>query len=158
MPQGIGRRDPSAAAALSGWKDLRKYWEVDLQRRTMFQLLAGGAIGSGRASFAVLSSGTDQAAENHVAWVIEVFNKMRTIIPGMTRDALYQVFTTEGGLSTGLRRTFVSRDCPYFKVDVEFQAVGRPDRDGNGRVTLVEDGKDLIVKISRPYLEFSIMD
>jgi hypothetical protein len=34
----------------------------------MFQLLAGGAIGSGRASFAVLSNGTDQAAENHVAW------------------------------------------------------------------------------------------
>jgi hypothetical protein len=57
-----------------------------------------------------------------------------------------------------LQRTFVSRDCPYFKVDVEFQAVGRPDRDGNGRVTLVEDGKDLIFKISRPYLQFSIMD
>jgi hypothetical protein len=60
--------------------------------------------------------------------------------------------------STGLQRTFVSRDCPCFKVDVEFQAVGRPDRDGNGRVRLVEDGKDLILKISRPYLQFSIMD
>jgi hypothetical protein len=157
VQQGIGRRDLSAAA-LSGWTGLWKSWEVDLQRRTMFHLLAGGAIGSGRASFAILSSRTDQAAENHVAWVIEVFNKMRTIIPGMTRDALYGVFTTEGGLSTGLQRTFVSRDCPYFKVDVEFKAVGRPDRDGNGRVTLVEDGKDLILKISRPYLEFSIMD
>jgi hypothetical protein len=76
----------------------------------------------------------------------------------MTRDALYQVFTTEGGLSTGLQRTFVSRDCPYFKVDVEFKAVGRPDRDGDGRVTLVEDGRDLILKISRAYLELSIMD
>jgi hypothetical protein len=158
MPQGIGRRDPSAAAALSAWKGLWKSWEVDLQRRTMFQLLAGGAIGSGRTSFAIFSSGTDQAAENHVAWVIEVFNKMRTIIPGMTRDALYQVFTTEGGLSTGLQRTFVSRDCPYFKVDVEFKAVGRPDRDGDGRVTLVENGMDVILKISRAYLELSIMD
>ena len=68
------------------------------------------------------------------------------------------LFTTEGGLSTGLRRTFVSRDCPYFKVDVEFQAVGRPDRDGNGRVTLVEDGQDIIQKISRPYLQFTIAD
>ena len=47
---------------------------------------------------------------------------------------------------------------PYFKVDVEFQAVGRPDRDENGRVTLVEDSQDLILKISRPYLQFSIMD
>ena len=76
----------------------------------------------------------------------------------MTRQALLAVFTTEGGLSTGLQRTFVSRDCPYFKVDVEFQAVGRPNRDGNGRVTLVEYSQDIIVKISRPYLQFTIAD
>lgn len=124
----------------------------------MIQLLAGGAIGGGRASFAILSNANDQAAENHVAWVIEVLTKMQTIVPGLTRDALYQMFTTEGGLSTGLQRKFVSRDCPCFKVDVEFQAVGRPARDGDGRVTLVEDGRDLILKISRPYIEFSIMD
>jgi len=124
----------------------------------MLQLLAGGAIGSGHPSLAVLSNGDDEATQKHVAWVIEVLKRMQTIIPGMTRDALYRVFTTEGGLSTGLQRTFVSRDCPCFKVDVEFQAVGRPDRDGNGRVTLVEDGRDLIHKISRPYLQFSIMD
>ncbi|MEI9974358.1 MAG: hypothetical protein WDO73_21310 [Ignavibacteriota bacterium] len=66
---------------------------------------------------------------------------------GMTRHALLTVFAREGGLSTGLRRTFVSRDCPYFKVDVDFKAVGRPDRDRQGRVTLVEDDRDLIVKI-----------
>jgi hypothetical protein len=83
---------------------------------------------------------------------------MQTITPGMTREVLYTVFETEGGFSTGLQRTFVSRDCPYFKVDVVFQAVGRPDRDGDGRVTLDEDGRDLILKISKPYLEFSIRD
>ncbi len=124
----------------------------------MFRLLAGGAIGSGRASSALLSKGNDQASQNHNAWVIEVLNKMQTISPGMTREALYQVFTTEGGMSTGLQCTFVSRDCPYFKVDVEFQAVGRPDRDADGRVTMVEDGRDLILKISRPYLQFGIKD
>jgi hypothetical protein len=32
-----------------------------------------------------------------------------TIKPGMTRKTLLSVFTTEGGLSTGLRRTYVSR-------------------------------------------------
>jgi hypothetical protein len=47
---------------------------------------------------------------------------METIKPGMTREELLKVFATEGGLSTGLNRTFVSRDCPYFKVDVEFEA------------------------------------
>ena len=76
----------------------------------------------------------------------------------MTRDALLTIFTTEGGLSTGLRRTYVSRDCRFFKVDVEFQAVGRPPRDREGRVTLVEDGRDIIAKISRPYLQFTIAD
>ena len=79
-------------------------------------------------------------------------------IKRMTRQALLTVFTTEGGLSTGLQRTFVSRDCLYFKVDVEFQTVGRPNRDGNGRVTLVENGQDIILKISRPYLQFTIAD
>ena len=84
--------------------------------------------------------------------------KMETVKPGMTRDDLLHVFKTEGGLSTALHRTFVSRDCAYFKVDVEFQAVGRPDRDSDGRVTQEEDARDIIVKISRPYLQFSIAD
>jgi hypothetical protein len=76
----------------------------------------------------------------------------------MTRRTLLTVFTTEGGLSTGLQRTFVSRDCPYFKVDVEFQAVGRPDRDERGRVTLVERDEDIILQVSTPYLQFGVMD
>jgi hypothetical protein len=93
-----------------------------------------------------------------VNWVTQALKRMQTIKPGMTREALLTVLTTEGGLSTGLQRTFVSRNCPYFKVDVEFKAVGRPDRDSDGRVTLVEGSQDIIVKISQPYLQFSILD
>jgi hypothetical protein len=95
---------------------------------------------------------------DHVAWVAEALKRMQTVKPGMTRTDLLRVFTTEGGQSTGLHRTYVSRDCPYFKVDVEFKPVGRPDRDADGRVTLVEGNQDIITKISRPYLQFSIMD
>jgi hypothetical protein len=83
---------------------------------------------------------------------------MQTIKPGMTREDLLKVFMTEGGLFTGLQRTFVSRDCPYLKVDVEFRAVGRRSPDDNGRATLVEGSRDIIFKISRPYLEFSSAD
>ena len=83
---------------------------------------------------------------------------MLSIKPGMTRNILLTVFTTEGGLYTGLQRTYVSRDCPYFKVDVSFQAVGRPDRDEDGRVTVIEGNDDIIVKLSRPYLQLSVMD
>ena len=129
-----------------------------MQRRRMFQLFAGAAIGGGNDLFASPPNDKHQPLQAHVAWVTEVLERMQTIMPGMTREVLYRVFTTEGGLSTGLQRTFVSRDCPYFKVDVEFQATVSPDRDKNGWVTLVEDGKDLILKISRPYLQFSIAD
>jgi hypothetical protein len=97
-------------------------------------------------------------SQEHTAWVAQVLQKMETIRPGMTREQLLTVFTTEGGLSTGLRRTYVSRDCGAFKVDVEFRAVGRPDRDAEGRVTLLEDGRDIIVRVSQPYLQFGIAD
>jgi hypothetical protein len=104
------------------------------------------------------SASQERCSQDHQAWVTYVLEKMETVKPGMTREELLKVFTTEGGLSTALNRRFVSRDCPYFKVDVEFKAVGRPDRDGEGRVTLEENSLDIIVKISRPYLQFSITD
>ena len=94
----------------------------------------------------------------HVEWVAESLQRMQTVKPGMTRADLLKVFTTEGGISTRLSSTYVYRECPYFKVDVEFEAVGRPARDRDGRVTLVESGRDIIKKISRPYLEFSEAD
>jgi hypothetical protein len=81
---------------------------------------------------------------------------MQAVKVGMTRADLLKVFKTEGGLWTGLQRRYVYRECPYFKVDVEFEAVGRPAHDREGRVTLAERSEDLIKKISRPYLAFPI--
>jgi hypothetical protein len=104
------------------------------------------------------ASSQDSCAQANEDWVTNALEKMESIKPGMTREDLVRVFTTEGGLSTGLHRTFVSRDCPYFKVDVEFKAVGRPNRDNEGRVTRDEDSRDIIVKLSRPYLQFSVVD
>ena len=102
----------------------------------------------------------DQEDSNarHVQWVAESLKLMQSVKPGMTRADLLRVFTTEGGLSTGLQRTYVYRECPYFKVDVEFEAVGRPPRDVEGRVTLVESEADTIKTISKPYLQFSVLD
>ena len=113
--------------------------------------------------FAIAFTGSGQAIRptdprDHLTWVTHAMQRMQTIKPGMTREDLLKVFTTEGGLFTGLRRIYVSRECGYFKVDVEFRATGRPERDGDGRVTLLEDSRDIIVKISRPYLAFSILD
>src|SRR5213593_281345 len=118
-------------------------------------LLSGIIAGSPAYLRATRAQGQEQSSQSHLAWVADALIRMRTIKPGMTRNDLLKVFTTEGGLSTGLHCTFVRRDCPYFKVDVEFEAVGRPNRDRDGRVTLIQDGRDIIVKISKPYLEFA---
>jgi hypothetical protein len=128
-----------------------------MHRRQTLVLLTSAALGP---VFTAASPAMTQlqSSQNHLAWVSEVLKRMQTIKPGMARKALLTVFTTEGGLSTGLRRTFVSRDCPYFKVDVEFQAVGRPNHDENGRVTPAEGDNDIMTSISMPYLQFSVMD
>ena len=96
--------------------------------------------------------------QDHTARVTQELKKMRTIKPGMTRDDLLRVFRTEGGLSTPLRRTFVSQDCPYFKVDVEFKPVARPGHGDNQFVASVEDGGDIITAASKPYIQFSTVD
>ncbi len=99
-----------------------------------------------------------QKSEENTKWISDSLREMKTIEVGKTRADLLEVFTTEGGISTGLRRTYVYRKCPYIKVDVEFEAVGRPARDVEGRVTLGEDNRDKIKSISKPYLELSNVD
>lgn len=101
---------------------------------------------------------TTQTPADHVAWAAEALKRMQTIKPGMTREDLLRVFTTEGGIFTARQRRFVSRDCPLFKVIVTFETVARPGVDSSGRVTTGEKDQDVIVDISRPFLEFSIMD
>ena len=130
-----------------------------ISRFLLLAVLSGIIIGA-----AISVRGTEQASrvqsfhKDHVAWVGQVLKQMQTIKPGMTRTDLLRVFATEGGLSTALHRTFVNRDCPYFKVDVEFRAVGRASRDGDGRETPVEGSQDIIVKISIPYVASGIVD
>src|SRR5213075_1310743 len=79
-----------------------------------------------------------QRSQGETEWVASSLKEMQKIRVGMTRSDLLKIFRTEGGQSTGLNRTYVYRECPYIKVDVEFQPVGRPARDKEGRVTLVE--------------------
>jgi len=99
-----------------------------------------------------------QKSEENTKWISDSLREMKTIEVGKTRADLFKVFTTEGGLSTGLSQSYVYRKCPYIKVDVEFEAVGRPARDAEGRVTLEKSDKDTIKSISKPYLEWSVMD
>lgn len=120
--------------------------------------LQAGAASPEQALPSLLRHASPDAKPPHNDWVRDTLIEMQGIRVGMTRSDLLKVFTTEGGTSTGLRRTYVYRDCPFFKVDVEFTPVGRPERDNEGRVTLEEDGRDRIAKISKPYLGWMILD
>jgi hypothetical protein len=91
-------------------------------------------------------------------WIATVIKKTSEIKPGMIRGDLLEVFKEEGGISTAFSRVYAYKDCPYIKVLVEFSPVGRPERDSNGRATLVENSRDVIKSISKPYLEFAIVD
>jgi hypothetical protein len=77
---------------------------------------------------------------------------METIKVGMTRADLLKVFREEGGVSTRTQRQYAYRECPYIKVAVEFE------REGNTEAPFPEKGEDKIVKISRPFLEWPVID
>lgn len=84
--------------------------------------------------------------------ISSVLRECQTIKPGMTRSNLLKIFTTEGGFWTARHRTFVYRGCPYIKVDVGFR-LSDPMQN-----VLEEKPTDVIVKISKPYLDWSVID
>jgi len=84
-----------------------------------------------------------------IAEVLLIFGSLK---PGMTRADILEHFTEEGGLSFRTRHTYVYRGCPYIKIDVNFAPAPGTEND---HTELMED---IIMKISHPYLEWSIAD
>ena len=105
------------------------------------------------AGFAVFvkPAARSQDPKTHSEWVAQSLREMETIKVGMTRADLLRVFREEGGLSTRTQRQYVYRECLYIKVAVEFEPVETTG-------TLSENGKDKIVKISRPFIERVVID
>jgi hypothetical protein len=84
--------------------------------------------------------------------IADVLLRVATVKPGMTRGELLKIFTEEGGMYTRWQHTYVYRGCPYIKVDVQFAPAPGTESDQ------MELNEDTIVKISRPYLYWSIAD
>jgi len=123
-----------------------------------FALVAVASLFALVISVSALSVRSSQGSQEQTEWIAKSLKEMEKIKVGMTRTDLLKVFTTEGGLSTGLNRKYVYRQCLYIKVDVVFEPIGRPARDAQGRVTLIEADDDMIKEISKPYLEWEILD
>jgi len=118
--------------------------------KTFISLFAFGLVTF--VSAAAILPSASRGADEHTEWIAKSLKEIEGIKVGMARLDLLRVFKEEGGLSTRTQRRYVYRDCPYIKVDVEFEPVGEPLN------RLSESPKDKIIKISRPFLEWSIMD
>jgi hypothetical protein len=122
---------------------------VDPFMKTVLKLLAVAFC----ACIVLPSSFADQVSdERFTTQVSDILRECIKIKPGMTRAELLKVFTVEGGVSTAKYRTYIQRHCRYIKVDVTF-TLSSPKQD-----VLKEEPTDKIATISRPYLEFSIID
>lgn len=93
-----------------------------------------------------------ELAQQRTAWIAKLLRQLETIHPGMHRQDLDAILTTEGGLSTRFERTYVSRECPYIKVEIRFKHM-KGDTD-----EITEKPDDVVEWISAPYLGWSIMD
>ena len=92
------------------------------------------------------------ASDDRVCWVARSLLEMKSIRQGSTREELLKVFVGEGGVSSRFKRRYAYRDCPHFKVDVEFSAADSPDE------KLKEHPQDIVTQISTPFLEWPVAD
>lgn len=127
-------------------------------RRQFLQSLAALSLVWGESAFSSSPDDNSRCSSDHAAWVAESLTRILTVKPGMSREQLMRVFSTEGGISTALQRIFVSRDCPFFKVDVTFHRGKSFDANVSRDQFLQERDDDVIASISRPYLQFTISD
>jgi hypothetical protein len=95
---------------------------------------------------------SEALTQERTAWIAKVLRQIGEIKPGMHRKDLSKVLTTEGGRSDRFEQTYVSVECPYIKVDVQFKAA---DHESDA---LPESPEDVIESISCPYLQWTIMD
>ena len=101
---------------------------------------------------AVPSRANDDVDKNLTKEISDILTECKKIVPGTTRAELLKVFTTEGGLFTAKQRTFVHRRCPFIKIHVDF-ALSDPKQS-----VVDERSSDTVSKLSKPYLEWSIID
>jgi hypothetical protein len=114
-------------------------------------VLTGGATAPSARSFAP-SRGSTDVDKDLTKQIAEILTECQKIKPGMARVELLKVFITEGGLSTAAHRTFVYHGCPYIKVDVDFTLSDAKQKGIEERPT------DIISKVSKPYLEWGVID
>jgi hypothetical protein len=90
----------------------------------------------------------DSSLTTKIDAVIKIVDALH---PGMTRADVLKNFGTEGGISARELNHYVYKRCPYIKIDVTFVVAPNADQ-------AKEAATDTIATVSKPYLQFSVMD
>lgn len=90
------------------------------------------------------------AAEDHDKWIAKVMRQVGAIQPGMHRQDLAALFREDGGLTFfGGPQRYVLKECSLIKIDVQFKSRDK---------AMSEDPDDVIESVSKPYLQYPMMD
>ena len=147
MPQSISDRNNKTPAAALRLLDRLEHTDYGRQPNVIgnarFEIKHNTS--TGRPLEVVTLPGEPVIDWERTEWLGNVLAWIANIKPGMTRSDLLRVFTMEGGLSTRTRRTYVLKQCPIIKVDVEFSISAN-------------ETEDKITQISKPYLEYTHAD
>ena len=99
---------------------------------------------------------TDSASqEMRNKWIDKILRQILAIQPGMRRSDLDALFRQDGGINPiGRQYRYVLKECPSIKIDVQFK-----DYAGTDQSQQSPQGQDAeIESVSKPYLQWSIMD
>jgi len=91
---------------------------------------------------------TPEALNKSIEAVMQAIDAIK---PGMTRADMLTIFREDSGITSPSLQRYVFRLCPYIKVDFEFERRTNSDDQANGN-------DDKILKLSRPYLQYSGAD
>ena len=98
--------------------------------------------------------GTVKLMDDFSKRIASCLKDFETLKPGMSRSEISRLFPLDGGIHRISVVRFTHPDCPYFKVDVEFEFDRNPD--DQNRPTRGDN--DRSTKISKPYLEAPFLD
>lgn len=97
-------------------------------------------------TLSLMASSDHCTTEELSQWIGSSLTQIEKIQVGMTRADVERLFVSDGGISTRYRQTYVFRDCPYIKIDVEFAHIEQDSHPTEER------SRDRITLVSRPYL------
>jgi len=86
-----------------------------------------------------------------VAVCLKDFKKLK---PGMSRGEINRLFPRDGGIHRVSQVRFTHPECPYLKVDVEFEFKSDPDDQNRP----IRGDEDRATSISKPYVEAPHLD